>query len=135
MAVVKSDLFKDNDKVPLAPKPSSSTEFSTMAPLGIVPTVGKFFWALEPLLPAEKPPVEIPDTDVPLVEPEDPTTEIDEPDVPLIDVPGTPVEEIDEPEIPLGDAPKTGDAAPIVGLVGLLIAAVTGLVVTRRKFN
>ena len=82
----------------------------------------------------EKPPVEIPDPDVPLVEPEDPTTEIDEPDVPLVE-PGTPVEEIEEPEVPLGDAPKTGDAAPIVGLVGLLVVAVAGLVVTRRKFN
>ena len=82
----------------------------------------------------EKPPVEITDPDVPLVEPEDPTTEIDEPDVPLVE-PGTPVEEIDEPEVPLGDAPKTGDAAPIVGLVGLLVVAVAGLVVTRRKFN
>ncbi len=84
------------------------------------------------------PPVEITDPDVPLVEPEDPTTEIDEPDVPLVE-PSTPVEppveEIDEPEVPLGDAPKTGDAAPIVGLVGLLVVAVAGLVVTRRKFN
>ena len=88
-----------------------------------------------PTTDPEKPPVEIPDPDVPLVEPEDPTTEIDEPDVPLIDVPGTPVEEIDEPEVPLGDAPKTGDAAPIVGLIGLLIVAVAGLVVVRRKFN
>ena len=85
--------------------------------------------------PVDPPEEEIPDPDVPLVEPEDPTTEIDEPDVPLIDVPGTPVEEIDEPEVPLGDAPKTGDAAPIVGLVGLLVVAVAGLVVTRRKFN
>ena len=91
-----------------------------------------------PTTDPEKPPVEITDPDVPLVEPEDPTTEIDEPDVPLVE-PGTPVEppveEIDEPEVPLGDAPKTGDAAPIVGLVGLLIVAVAGLVVTRRKFN
>ena len=91
-----------------------------------------------PTTDPEKPPVEITDPDVPLVEPEDPTTEIDESDVPLVE-PGTPVEppveEIDEPEVPLGDAPKTGDAAPIVGLVGLLIAAVAGLVVTRRKFN
>ena len=85
--------------------------------------------------PVDPPEEEITDPDVPLVEPEDPTTEIDEPDVPLIDVPGTPVEEIDEPEVPLGDAPKTGDAAPIVGLVGLLVAAVAGLVVVRRKFN
>ena len=88
-----------------------------------------------PTTDPEKPPVEITDPDVPLVEPEDPTTEIDEPDVPLIDVPGTPVEEIDEPEVPLGDAPKTGDAAPIVGLVGLLVVAVAGLVGKRRKFN
>ena len=87
-----------------------------------------------PTTDPEKPPVEITDPDVPLVEPEDPTTEIDEPDVPLVE-PGTPVEEIDEPEVPLGDAPKTGDAAPIVGLVGLLIVAVAGLVVVRRKFN
>ena len=85
--------------------------------------------------PVDPPEEEITDPDVPLVEPDDPTTEIDEPDVPLIDVPGTPVEEIDEPEVPLGDAPKTGDAAPIVGLIGLLIVAVAGLVVVRRKFN
>ena len=89
--------------------------------------------------PVDPPEEEITDPDVPLVEPEDPTTEIDEPDVPLIDVPGTPVEppveEIDEPEVPLGDAPKTGDAAPIVGLIGLLVVAVAGLVVVRRKFN
>ena len=84
--------------------------------------------------PVDPPEEEIPDPDVPLVEPEEPTTEIDEPDVPLVE-PGTPVEEIDEPEVPLGDAPKTGDAAPIVGLIGLLIVAVAGLVVVRRKFN
>ena len=88
--------------------------------------------------PVDPPEEEITDPDVPLVEPEDPTTEIDEPDVPLVE-PSTPVEppveEIDEPEVPLGDAPKTGDAAPIVGLVGLLVVAVAGLVVTRRKFN
>ena len=84
--------------------------------------------------PVDPPEEEIPDPDVPLVEPEDPTTEIDEPDVPLVE-PGTPVEEIDEPEVPLGDAPKTGDAAPIVGLIGLLVVAVAGLVVVRRKFN
>ena len=85
----------------------------------------------------DKPTVDIPDPDVPLTEPdlpEEPTIDIDEPEVPLTDVPGEEVE-IDEPEVPLGDAPKTGDAAPVVGLVGLMAAAVIGLAITRRKLN
>lgn len=84
-----------------------------------------------------EPTVDIPDPDVPLTEPdlpEEPTIDIDEPEVPLTDVPGEEVE-IDEPEVPLGDAPKTGDAAPVVGLVGLMVAAVIGLAITRRKLN
>ncbi|MFR6292119.1 MAG: SpaA isopeptide-forming pilin-related protein [Peptococcaceae bacterium] len=85
----------------------------------------------------DKPTVDIPDPDVPLTEPdvpEEPIIDIDEPEVPLTDVPGEEVE-LDEPEVPLGDAPKTGDAAPVVGLVGLMVAAVIGLAITRRKLN
>ncbi len=85
----------------------------------------------------EEPTVDIPDPDVPLTEPdvpEEPTIDIDEPEVPLTDVPGEEVE-LGEPEVPLGDAPKTGDVAPVVGLVGLMAAAVIGLAITRRKLN
>ena len=83
------------------------------------------------------PSTEIPDPDVPTTEPDVPPVIIDEPGVPTTDVPGTPVNptEIAEPEVPLGDAPKTGDAAPTVAFVGLMAAAVVGLVITRRKFN
>lgn len=79
----------------------------------------------------------IPDPDVPTTEPDVPPAVIDEPGVPTTDIPGTPVNptEIAEPEVPLGDAPKTGDAAPMVAFVGLMAAAVVGLVITRRKFN
>ena len=77
------------------------------------------------------------DPDVPTTEPDVPSVVIDEPGVPTTDIPGTPVNptEIAEPEVPLGDAPKTGDAAPTVAFVGLMAAAVVGLVITRRKFN
>ena len=78
----------------------------------------------------DEPTVDIPDPDVP----EEPTVDIDEPKVPLTDVPGEEVE-LGEPEVPLGDAPKTGDVAPVVGLVGLMAAAVIGLAITRRKLN
>ena len=79
----------------------------------------------------------ITDPDVPTTEPDVPPVVIDEPGVPTTDIPGTPVNptEIAEPEVPLGDAPKTGDAAPMVAFVGLMAAAVVGLVITRRKFN
>ena len=77
---------------------------------------------------------EIDEPEVPKTEPtEEPTEEpIDEPEVPLIDVPG---ETIEEPEVPLGDAPKTGDSSNAVPFVVLMMVAVAGLMVTRRKFN
>lgn len=46
--------------------------------------------------------------------------------------PGVP---LDEPEIPLGDAPATGDSANAVPFMALLLAAIIGLAITRRKFN
>ena len=81
---------------------------------------------------------EIDEPEVPKTEPteeptEKPTEEpIVEPEVPLIDVPG---ETIEEPEVPLGDAPKTGDSSNAVPFVVLMMVAVAGLMVTRRKFN
>ena len=84
--------------------------------------------------PTTPPETVIPDPDVPLAEPEEPVIEIEDPDVPLIDVPGEEVE-IDEPEVPLGDAPQTGDNSNTIPFVVLMLAAVCGLVVTRRKFN
>ena len=62
---------------------------------------------------------------------DDPEVPLDEPEEPVI-VPG---EEIPEPEIPLGDAPATGDAANAVPFMALMLFALCGLVVTRRKFN
>ena len=57
-AVVKSALFSESAIVPFAPMSSPSTLFSTMAPPGVVPTVGKFFCCEPPLPePDEKPPV------------------------------------------------------------------------------
>ena len=80
------------------------------------------------------PDIEIEDPDVPLTDPEEPVIEIEDPDVPLVDVPGEEVE-IDEPEVPLGDAPQTGDNSNTIPFVVLMLAAVCGLVVTRRKLN
>ncbi|MBR5319180.1 MAG: Cys-Gln thioester bond-forming surface protein [Peptococcaceae bacterium] len=65
---------------------------------------------------------------------------IDDPDVPLgdIEVPGEPAipdEELEDSEIPLGDAPATGDTSNAVLFVVLMLAAMAGLVITRRKFN
>ena len=74
----------------------------------------------------------------PVNPPEDPEEIIDEPEIPLGDqdapvvVPG---EELDEPEIPLGDAPKTGDTNNAVPFMALMMFALAGLVITRRKFN
>ena len=64
-------------------------------------------------------------------DPEVPTTEPDIPEEPVV-VPG---EEIEEPEIPLGDAPKTGDTTNAVPFMALMMFALCGLVITRRKFN
>ncbi len=79
-------------------------------------------------------PIEIDEPEVPKTEPtEEPTEEpIVEPEVPLIDVPG---ETIEEPEVPLGDAPRTGDSSNAVPFVCLMVLAVAGLGITRRKFN
>ena len=73
--------------------------------------------------------------------PKDPEEEIDDPDVPLdgpdepIVIPGEPVEDIPDPKVPLGDAPKTGDNTKILPLMLLMIAALAGLVTTRKKLN
>ena len=69
-----------------------------------------------------------------MAEPEEPPIEIEDPDVPLTDVPGEPIE-IDEPEVPLGDAPKTGDSSNAIPFVVLMMVGITGLAITRRKFN
>ena len=81
-----------------------------------------------------EPDVDIEDPDVPLAEPDEPPIEIEDPDVPLTDVPGEPIE-IDEPEVPLGDAPKTGDSSNAIPFVVLMMVGITGLAITRRKFN
>ena len=82
----------------------------------------------------EGPDIDIEDPDVPLAEPDEPPIEIEDPDVPLTDVPGDLVE-IDEPEVPLGDAPKTGDSSNAIPFVVLMMVGITGLAITRRKFN
>ena len=82
----------------------------------------------------EGPDIDIEDPDVPLAEPEEPPIEIEDPDVPLTDVPGEPIE-IDEPEVPLGDAPRTGDSSNAIPFVVLMMVGITGLAITRRKFN
>ena len=81
-------------------------------------------------------PIDIEDPDVPLAEPDvdEPDIEIEDPDVPLTDVPGDLVE-IDEPEVPLGDAPRTGDSSNAIPFVVLMMVGITGLAITRRKFN
>ena len=69
-----------------------------------------------------------------------PDESIDDPDVPLGDMnlpdePAIPDEELDDPEIPLGDAPATGDTNNAAPFMALMLFAVAGLVITRRKFN
>ena len=64
-------------------------------------------------------------------DPEVPTTEPEVPEEPVV-VPGEPIE---EPEVPLGDAPKTGDETNAVPFMALMMFALCGLVITRRKFN
>ena len=81
----------------------------------------------------------IDDPKVPLGDVETPEEIIDDPEIPLgdIEVPGEPVveDELEDPEIPLGDAPATGDANNAVPFMVLMMFALCGLVVTRRKFN
>ena len=57
VAVVKSTCDNDHERRPFLPS-SSSTVRSTIAPLGVVPTVGKFLCARLLPLPAINPPVE-----------------------------------------------------------------------------
>lgn len=66
-----------------------------------------------------------------------PDETITDPDVPkgTVEVPGEPLDEFGDPEIPLGDAPATGDSANAVPFMALLLAAIIGLAITRRKFN
>ena len=72
----------------------------------------------------------------PYVPPTDPDEEIEDPEVPTTEPPViVPGEEIEEPEIPLGDAPKTGDETNAVPFMALMMFALCGLVITRRKFN
>ena len=75
-----------------------------------------------------------PDEDEEIDDPEVPKTEPDEPEEPTV-IPGVPVEDIDDPEAPLGDAPKTGDTTRVLPFVMLMIAALAGMVVTRKKLN
>ena len=81
----------------------------------------------------------IDDPKVPLGDVETPEEIIDDPEIPLgdIEVPGEPVveDELEDPEIPLGDAPATGDANNAVPFMALMMFALCGLVITRRKFN
>lgn len=49
--------------------------------------------------------------------------------------PGEPLDELEDPEIPLGDAPATGDTNNAAPFMALMLAAIAGLVITRRKFN
>ena len=65
---------------------------------------------------------------------EDPEVPKGEPDEPTV-IPGEPVEDIPDPKVPLGDAPKTGDNTKILPLMLLMIAALAGLVTTRKKLN
>ena len=67
-------------------------------------------------------------------DPDNPKEEPDEPDTPVV-IPGEPVEDVPNPENPLGDAPKTGDTARILPLVLLMLAALAGMIVTRKKLN
>ncbi len=79
----------------------------------------------EPTPPPTEP--EIPDTLIPDEETPLADMELDDPEVPLADM--------EEPEIPLGDAPATGDNTNTMGYVGMMLAALAGLFVTRRRFN
>ena len=65
-----------------------------------------------------------------------PEIEIEDPEVPLDEPPVIePGIEIEEPEVPLGDAPRTGDATNAVPFMALMLFAMAGLAVTRRRFN
>ncbi|MBO5428869.1 MAG: Cna B-type domain-containing protein, partial [Peptococcaceae bacterium] len=61
---------------------------------------------------------------------------IPEPEVPAGEPPVVvPGEEIMEEEIPLGDAPRTGDVNDAMPFMAMMLFALTGMVITRRKFN
>ncbi|MBQ3508417.1 MAG: Cna B-type domain-containing protein [Peptococcaceae bacterium] len=64
----------------------------------------------------------------------DPTDNPGEEEKPGTEEPGTPVEPV-TPEPDLGDAPKTGDSSNAVAYVMLMLFAMAGLIVTRRKLN
>lgn len=65
-----------------------------------------------------------------------PDTTIPDENIPTGSVePGEPLDELEDPEIPLGDAPATGDTNNAAPFMALLLAAIAGLVITRRKFN
>ena len=44
-------------------------------------------------------------------------------------------EEIIDEEVPLGDVPQSGDTENVLGFIGMMLAAVAGLVTTRKRFN
>ena len=75
------------------------------------------------------------DPDNPLVpdKPDEPADTPDNKEEPGTVEPGTPVEPVEEPD--LGDAPKTGDSSNAVPYVMLMLFAMAGLIVTRRKLN
>ncbi len=88
----------------------------------------------------EEPPY-VPPTPKPDPKPEptptpDPDETIPDDNVPTGSVePGEPLDELEDPEIPLGDAPATGDTNNAAPFMALLLVAIAGLVITRRKFN
>ena len=72
----------------------------------------------------------------PVDPPKPPEEIIDDPEVPLDEPPVVvPGEEIPEMEVPLGDAPRTGDTNNAVPFMALMLFAMAGLAVTRRRFN
>jgi hypothetical protein len=72
----------------------------------------------------------------PYVPPVEPEEIIPEPEVPAGEPPVVvPGEEIFEEEIPLGDAPRTGDVNDAMPFIAMMLFALTGMVITRRKFN
>ena len=86
--------------------------------------------------PPYVPPTPDPKDPPPPPEKTNPDTTIPDENIPTGSVePGEPLDELEDPEIPLGDAPATGDTNNAAPFMALLLAAIAGLVITRRKFN
>ncbi len=88
----------------------------------------------------EEPPYVPPTTEKkdppPPPEKNNPDTTIPDENIPTGSVePGEPLDELEDPEIPLGDAPATGDTNNAAPFMALLLVAIVGLAITRRKFN